>query len=231
MTHAMILAAGRGQRMRPLTDHTPKPMLKVAGKALIEWHIDALVKAGFTHLVINHAWLGQVIESGLGDGSRYGAFIQYSQEQEALETAGGIAKALSLLGQCPFPVMNGDVFTDWPVDRFHQVLSQWEEGQLAHLVLVPNPAHNPEGDFALDPQTGWVQPEGTSKWTFSGIGVYHPDLFKEVPVGQPAKLAPLLRRAMQLGQVRGEHHSGVWEDVGTPERLALLNERFTRQGL
>lgn len=225
----MILAAGRGQRMRPLTDNTPKPMLRVGGKALIEWHINALVSAGFQNLIINHAWLGHVIEQGLGDGQQYGATIQYSPESVALETAGGIAKALPLLGENPFPVLNGDVFTDWPMSQLAEVLNDWQDGQLAYLVLVPNPKHHPEGDFALVSDTGLVITDGPKKFTFSGIGVYHPDLFRSVEPGQPFKLAPLLRDAMDLGQVKGELYTGRWEDVGTPERLELLNHELSDQ--
>lgn len=231
MSYAMILAAGRGQRMRPLTDRIPKPMLLVGGKPLIQWHIEALVAAGFTRLVINHAWLGDVIEHGLGDGSRFGAVIQYSAEQTALETAGGIAKALPLLGQAPFPVINGDVFTNWSIERLSSIVSNWRQGQLAHLVLVGNPVHNPEGDFSFDSQSELVGNQAMNRLTFSGIGVYHPGLFQQLRVGEPAKLAPLLRQAMQQQAVYGELHNGVWEDVGTPERLADLNRRITESGI
>lgn len=213
---AMILAAGRGERMRPLTDHTPKPLLPVGGKPLIVWHIEKLAQAGFRDIVINHAHLGQQIETTLGDGRQFGVSIQYSPETEALETAGGIAYALPLLGNAPFLVVNGDVFCDYDFANIPKNLSQ-----LAWLVLVDNPAHNPGGDFALvDHQ---VISDGDAKRTFSGIGVYQPELFFGVVRGSKAKLAPLLRAAMAQGQVGGEYFAGRWLDIGTPERLAELD--------
>lgn len=213
--HAMILAAGRGERMRPLTDHTPKPLLDVDGKPLIVHHIERLAAAGFRRLVINHAHLGRLIEDALGDGSRWGVEIRYSPEGKALETGGGIFKALPLLGSGPFLVVNGDVWTD--VD-FAQL--RMAEGQLAHLVLVDNPPHNPSGDFALN--DGRLLPEGSPCYTFSGIGIYHPELFRDcLPGAFP--LAPMLRAAMDQGLVSGEHHGGHWVDIGTPERLQALD--------
>jgi N-acetyl-alpha-D-muramate 1-phosphate uridylyltransferase len=214
---AMILAAGRGERMRPLTDHTPKPLLDVGGKSLIVWHIERLAKAGFTELVINHAHLGQQIEGALGDGKQWGVHIQYSPEKVALETAGGIANALSLLGAEPFLVVNGDVFTD--IDYAGLGLA---EGKLAHLVMVDNPPQHASGDFVL--HDGLMHDASGNKLTFSGVGVYHPDLFNTVRPGETAKLAPLLRVAMQQGQVSGQHHTGMWHDIGTPERLAQLDQ-------
>ncbi len=214
---AMILAAGRGERMRPLTDHTPKPLLPVGGKPLIVWHIEKLAQAGFRDIVINHAHLGSLIEAALGDGRQFGVSIRYSPEAEALETAGGIANALPLLGSEPFLVVNGDVFCDYD---FAQIKPLPEKLQ-AWLVLVDNPAHNSGGDFALvDDQ---VQSDGATKWTFSGIGVYRPQLFGAVARGSKAKLAPLLRAAMAQGQVGGELFAGRWLDIGTPQRLAELD--------
>lgn len=213
---AMILAAGRGERMRPLTDHTPKPLLQVGGKALIEHLIEALVSAGFRELVINHAHLGERIEAVLGNGARYGVQIVWSREPEgALETGGGIQRALPLLGDAPFLAVNSDIWTDYPFGRL-----QREPDGLAHLVLIDNPPHHPQGDFAL--QDGQVRPEGEHQLTFSGIGLYRPELFQDC---QPGKfpLAPLLRAAMQRGAVSGEHYRGVWLDIGTPERLAALD--------
>lgn len=212
---AMILAAGRGERMRPLTDHTPKPLLQVAGKSLIEHHIERLVTAGFTEIVINHSHLGEQIETKLGDGQCYGAQISYSRERERLETGGGIRTALPLLGDQPFIVINGDVWCEYPLQDLMSQLNG-----LAHLVLVDNPIHHPEGDFHL--HHNLVNCEQHPRLTFSGIGAYHPDLFKNHPIGQPFPLAPLLRNAMKIQQVTGEHYQGYWLDVGTPERLNEL---------
>ena len=211
---AMILAAGRGERMRPLTDHTPKPLLEVGGQYLIEYHIRSLVAAGVTDLVINYAHLGEQIEAALGDGSVYGATIQYSPEAEALETGGGIFNALPLLGDSPFIVVNGDIWTDYSVVRLLQ------RPHLAHLVLVNNPDHHPQGDFALD--DGLVRDEGDKKLTFSGISVLAPSLFAQCD-GGAFPLAPLLRQAMAQGQVTGEYYGGAWLDIGTPERLQSLD--------
>ncbi|WP_029146746.1 N-acetylmuramate alpha-1-phosphate uridylyltransferase MurU [Methylophilus sp. 5] len=213
---AMILAAGRGERMRPLTDHTPKPLLPVGGKPLIVWHIERLAKAGISELVINHAHLGQQIEAALGDGRQWQVQIRYSAESTALETAGGIANALPLLGEQPFVVVNGDVFTD--IDCATLALPA---GKLAHLVMVDNPAQHAAGDFGLE--HGVVLDVATDKLTFSGVGVYDPALFASVQRGQAAKLAPLLRAAMQQQQVSGQHHRGMWHDIGTPERLEQLD--------
>ena len=175
---AMILAAGRGERMRPLTDTTPKPLLQVGGKMLIEYHLEKLKQANITDVVINHAWLGEKVEQALGDGSRYGLNIQYSAEGEALETAGGIIKALPLLGNGAFIVINGDIFCDYDAPSLLAPISG-----LAHLLLVDNPEHNPEGDFELT-ELGEVQQTGENKLTFSGIGIYHPDLFKKMEKGK-----------------------------------------------
>ena len=218
----MILAAGRGERMRPLTDHCPKPLLTAGGKPLIVWHIERLRDAGFTELVINHAHLGDRLEAALGHGSNLGVSIAWSREGQALETAGGIRYALGLLGEAPFLVVNGDVFTD--ID-FAPLARQPAGRDLAHLVLVPNPAHHPTGDFHLS--DGRVMAEGEPKLTFSGIGVYHPALFAGLPERAPAKLAPLLRAAMAEGRVGGELHAGHWLDIGTPQRLAELDAWLT----
>lgn len=221
MMQAMILAAGRGERMRPLTDFTPKPLLKVGGKSLIAWHLENLAKAGFKEIVINHAHLGEQIESTLGDGAGFGLHIRYSPEKNALETAGGIANALPLLTDNgkktePFLVVNGDVFCEFDFSHLHL-----ENGKLAHLVLVDNTPQHRQGDFALEKNL--VKNSGEPTFTFSGVGVYHPDLFKTVVRGAPAKLAPILRRAMDEEKVSGEHFSGVWHDIGTPERLQALD--------
>ena len=218
---AMILAAGRGERMRPLTDHTPKPLLDVGGKPLIQYHIEALRDAGFRELVVNHAHLGQQIVERLGDGAQLGVHIDYSPEPEgALETGGGIKHALPLLGGQPFLVINGDIWTDYP----YQQLYREPEG-LAHLVLIDNPAHNPTGDFQLNGLR--VAAEGKRKLTFSGIGLYQPGLFADSADGA-FPLAPLLRRAMHAGQVSGEYYQGRWLDIGTPQRLAELNRELLR---
>ena len=226
---AMILAAGRGERMRPLTDHTPKPLLKVGGKPLIVWHLERLAKAGFKEIVINHAHLGKQIEQALGNGAQWGLSIQYSPEKIALETAGGIANALHLLGSEPFLVVNGDIYTDFDFTVLTPSPLMGEGGgegeihqNLAHLVLVNNPPQHPNGDFAI--QEGMLKNTGTQMLTFSGVGIYHPDLFAEVVIGQPAKLAPLLRKAIDNSAATAEYYQGVWHDIGTPERLAELDK-------
>lgn len=216
---AMILAAGRGERMRPLTDTTPKPLLKVGGKALIEHHIEAVARAGIHDIVINHAWLGEQIVQFLGDGSRFNVHIQYSNEgSKALETGGGIFKALPLLGEEAFLVINGDIFTDIDLSALPSQIDG-----LAHLILVSNPGHNLKGDFAL--VNGEVRGSGSAMLTFSGIGVYRPELFAQCQPGA-FPLAPLLRHAMAQGQVTGSHFQGLWLDIGTPERLAQLNREL-----
>lgn len=221
---AMILAAGRGERMRPLTDHCPKPLLPAADKPLIEYHLERLAAAGFKDIVINHAHLGEQLVAALGDGSRWGLSITWSAEPVgALETAGGIVQALAHLdagNDSPFLVINGDIYCDWIIQP--QTLAAHD---LAHLVLVDNPAQHPAGDFVLlgDRVRDQSDDHPPPSLTFAGIGFYRPSLFANLKAGEPAKLAPLLRTAMAADRVSGEHHSGRWEDVGTPERLALLD--------
>ena len=228
-----LLAAGRGERMRPLTDTTPKPLLQIQGKSLLQWHIEALVAANTSRIVINHAWLGEQIELALGDGAKWGAEIQYSPEKTALETAGGIRQALSLINPEPyFLVINGDVFCpDLPITAFtNRFRAQCNGGAkpLAYLMLVPNPPQHPEGDFYLEGDhvsDKPISPQAQEKkLTFSGIGIYHQSLFADLKLGEAAKLAPLLRSAMAQNQVFGEKYTGPWHDVGTPQRLHELNQ-------
>lgn len=232
---AMIFAAGRGERMRPLTDSCPKPLLKVRGRPLIVWHILNLVRAGITDIVVNHAHLGRMIEETLGDGSPFGARLTYSPEGTALETAGGIALARRLLGDEPFVALAADIYC--PHFDFEQVRNVLEDNDVwgnphpldqrdvAWLYLVKNPAHNPKGDFALHSFS--IANEGEPRYTFSGIGVYRPSMFDAIAAGETAKLAPLLREYAARGQVGGELYRGDWTDVGTPERLEQLNAPLT----
>lgn len=219
---AMILAAGRGERMRPLTDHCPKPLLPVADKPLIVYHLERLAAAGFKDIVINHAHLGEQLLAALGHGAQWGLSINWSPEPVgALETAGGIYQALPQLdtgNDDPFLVINGDIYCDWPI----QAMSLAPQ-DLAHLVLVDNPPQHPTGDFVLQDRRISDKTTGAPTLTFAGIGFYRPSLFKSLTAGEPAKLAPLLRTAMAGHRVSGEHHHGRWEDVGTPERLAALD--------
>ncbi len=219
---AMILAAGRGERMRPFTDLTPKPLLSIGGRRLIEYHLLALARQGFDQVIINHAYRGQQIEDTLGDGRRYGISILYSPEgEEGLETGGGVYQALGLLGTAPFVVINGDVWTDFPFNT----LPDQPEG-LAHLVMVDTPAFKSEGDFVLD--HGRVRNGAGTRLTFSGIAVYRPAFFADCRPGR-FPLAPLLRQTMEIGQVTGEHYAGQWIDVGTPDRLQELQFRLVEQ--
>lgn len=212
---AMILAAGRGERLRPLTDSMPKPLVPVAGKPLIEYHLKALAQAGFRKIVINQGHLGDLLKERVGDGRRWGVSIHWSDEQpEALETGGGIFKALPLLGSGPFLVVNGDIWTTYPFARLRAVKCDH-----AHLVMVPNPPHNPQGDFAL--RGAVLKPSGESQLTFSGIGVYHPRLFGGCNPGK-FPLAPILQRAMEAHIVTGERFDGPWNDAGTTERLSQI---------
>jgi MurNAc alpha-1-phosphate uridylyltransferase len=226
---ALIFAAGKGERMRPLTEHTPKPLLPVRGKPLIVWHLEKLAALGVREVVINTSWLADRFEPALGDGDRWGLRLHYSYEgPEPLETGGGMLQAMARLGAAPFLAINGDIWCDFDFARLPR-----EPAGLAHLVLVDNPGHHPQGDFALD-AGGQVQSDGEPRLTFSGIGVYRPALLGDwrACLGdapgterQPPrfKLAPLLRQAMRAGAVSGEHHRGTWTDVGTPERLAALD--------
>jgi MurNAc alpha-1-phosphate uridylyltransferase len=228
---AMIFAAGRGERMRPLTDTCPKPLLTVRGRPLIVWHILNLVKAGITDIIINHAHLGHMIEDTLQDGSQFGARITYSPEGTALETAGGIAKARHLLDETPFVAIAGDIFC--PYFDYSQVIDVLQDEDvwgkphpehqrdMAWLYLVKNPAHNPNGDFALHNFS--IANAGEQRHTFSGIGVYRPAMFDSVKAGDSAKLAPLLRTFADQGKIGGELYRGDWTDVGTVERLNQLN--------
>lgn len=232
---AMIFAAGRGERMRPLTDNCPKPLLMVRGRPLIVWHILNLVRAGIKDIVINHAHLGHMIEEVVGDGEQFGASIVYSAEGTALETAGGIAKARHLLGDEAFLALAADIYC--PHFNFEQVKGVLEDNDVwghphpldkrdvAWLYLVKNPAHNPQGDFALNSFS--IINEGEPRLTFSGIGVYRPSMFDAITAGESAKLAPLLREYAARGQIGGELYRGAWTDVGTPERLAELNAPLT----
>jgi MurNAc alpha-1-phosphate uridylyltransferase len=228
---AMILAAGRGERMRPLTDYMPKPLIPVAGKPLIQWHLEKLARAGISEVVINHAWLGGMIEQALGSGQQFGLNIRYSPEPNALETAGGIATALPLLGEEPFLVLNGDVWCDWnPALAKHFACELHLRSCLAWLLMVPNPEQHPLGDFLLE-SDGLLHDEvaraaNAVRHTFAGIGVYRPELFEHTLAHQPAKLAPLLRQAMRNNQVCGTLHQSEWIDVGTPERLAALEGKI-----
>jgi len=230
--------------MRPLTDHTPKPLLVAGGKPLIVWHIEKLAQAGMRELIINHAHLGQQIETVLGDGKKWGVQIKYSPENPALETAGGIAQALPLLGDAPFVVINGDIFCDYDFANLPTHAAHIEKNNLAaHLVLVNNPEHHPSGDFGLyDDHVTQTPPDlplsgeeghnpplirgarGVEAFTFSGIGVYQPTLFAKITRGSKAQLAPLLREQIVQNNISGEHHAGFWIDVGTPQRLQQLDD-------
>ena len=223
---AFILAAGRGERMRPLTDHTPKPLLLAGGKALIEWHLERLAACGFRDVVINHAHLGEQIEASLGDGGRFGLAIRYSPEPPgALETAGGIARALPLLGEAPFLVVNGDIGCDWDFKRALAL-----QDRLAHLVLVDNPAHHASGDFCLEGErVRFASSALTTRaptLTYAGIGVFSPAFFSTVTRDAVLKMRPLLDAAIAQQTASGEHHTGRWTDVGTPERLAELDREL-----
>jgi MurNAc alpha-1-phosphate uridylyltransferase len=216
---AMILAAGRGERLRPLTDTTPKPLIKVGGRSLIEHHLENLAQTGFREVVINLAHLGDTIRDTLGNGSTWGLNIHYSQEPPgALDTGGGIGQALPLLGESPFAIINGDVYSQYPLARLRAIKCSH-----AHLVLVPNPGHNPDGDFIL--QGGHIkadaEPNEQARFTFSGISVYHPRFFASAPGGKYS-VVPMLRAAAALQRVTGEVYRGDWHDIGTLERLEHL---------
>lgn len=225
---AMILAAGLGTRMRPLTDAMPKPLLEVGGKPLIVWHLEKLAQTGFTDVVINTAWLGEQLEAALGSGSDFGVRISWSHETEPLETAGGIIKALPLLGTSPFLVINGDIWLRYDFALLRMSYAHMQK--LAHLVLVNNPDHHPHGDFALQGRMFagvecTVRNEGDPNFTFAGVSVLNPRLFSGLPNGK-RQLAPLLREAISQEQVTGEYFAGPWVDVGTPERLTELDRQI-----
>lgn len=221
----MILAAGRGERMRPLTDRLPKPLLEAGGKTLIGWHLERLAAAGFREVVVNNAWLGHEIERALGDGSRWGLSVRHSPETVALETAGGIVQALPLLGDAPFLVVNGDVYTDWDFGRAPDIAAQMQAADLdAWLVLADNPPQHPKGDFAI--VHGRLANDGPVRYTFSGIAVYQPRMFAGLRAGERAPLAPLLRRCADQGRAGAERLPGAWFDVGTPQRLADLDAQL-----
>ncbi|MDX1626556.1 MAG: nucleotidyltransferase family protein [Wenzhouxiangellaceae bacterium] len=221
---AMILAAGRGERLRPLTDRTPKPLIEVAGRPLVVHHLEALARAGIHDIVINVSWLAERIESALGDGTDLGVRIRYSREPEPpLETAGGIVHALPLLGSAPFLVVNGDVWTDVDLGR----VARTRLDGLAHLVLVDNPDHHPQGDFGI--RDGRLALDAEPHWTFSGIGLYRPELFAGLAPGV-RPLRPVLENAARSGGITAEHHTGAWTDVGTPERLEAVRSAAARRG-
>ena len=214
---AMILAAGRGERMMPLTKNTPKPLIKVRGKILIEHSIDTLKNAGITDVIINTAYLGEQIQAYLGDGTKFGVNIEYSIEQNALETAGGIIQALPLLGNAPFIVINSDILCDYDLSTL--ALS---DNSLAHLLLTDNPKHNPNGDFSLTGNK--ITLPNTQTYTFSGIGLYHPDFFQShLHNDGKLPLSTLFKEVINNGQLTGEHYLGYWQDIGTPERLESVN--------
>jgi MurNAc alpha-1-phosphate uridylyltransferase len=226
----MILAAGRGERMRPLSDRVPKPLLPVAGRPLIEHLIERLARAGLTDLVVNVSHLAGQIESELGDGTQHGVRIAYSREEQALETGGGIAYALPLLGEAPFVAVNSDLYSDFDFGRLAPRAAALGAGALsAHLVLVDNPPHHPQGDFHL--RAGSVSTDGPPpRLTFSGIGIYSPALFAGITRGEKRQLAALLKPAMAQGRVSGEQHRGLWMDIGTPQRLAELDRTLAAAG-
>jgi N-acetyl-alpha-D-muramate 1-phosphate uridylyltransferase len=245
---AMILAAGRGERMRPLTDTVPKPLLRVGGRPIIVWQIQRLLLAGFSEIVINHAWLGEQFEALLGHGQtvirdwclnnpqQLKLKIQYSAETEALETAGGIARALPLLTELDsedyFAVINGDIWCDYPLRRLHSAQKQLRASHgLCWCVLVANPDHHPEGDFPLlagsMPDRHSSASQGLQRFTFSGIGLYSPTLFSETSSNQSAKLAPLIDQACRLNRAHGEIYDGAWQDIGTVERLRTIDQHLT----
>ncbi|MCP1339413.1 nucleotidyltransferase family protein [Idiomarina sp. M1R2S28] len=223
---AMILAAGRGNRMRPLTDNQPKPLLPVAEKPLLGYHLEKLASAGVNEVVINHAWHGEQIEDFVGDGSQWGLQVSFSVEPEGgLETAGGIIKALPLLGEDPFWVINGDIWTDWD---YRDLPTDLEKGLLGHLIMVDNPIHHSNGDFAIE--NGLLvngENENDARKTFSGVGLYRKELLAPYPEGkQPLK--PFFDRAIDKKQLAASYHDGFWTDVGTPERLHQLNQRLEK---
>ena len=226
---AIILAAGRGERMRPLTDAVPKPMLTVGGRPLIEWQVARLRAGGFTDLVVNHSYLGRMIEKALGDGRALGIAIRYSHEPVALETAGGVVQALPLLGEEPFAVVSGDIHTDFDYATLAapmEAIARDPAGTAAHFVLVDNPPYHPGGDMGL--AAGRVTRSGP-RLTYANIAIYHPEVFREVPRGQALRLFPWAYRLVDAGRVTGEHYRGMWDNVGTPAQLAALDARLAEE--
>jgi len=217
----MILAAGRGERLRPLTDETPKPLIKVAGKPLIEYHLENLARAGFKEIVINTAWLAEKIHQQCGYGSNYGVTIQYSDEGTALETAGGIIHALPLLGDEPFLVVNGDIWCNFDFST----LKKLEPPSQAHLILINNPEHNPSGDFSL--QENLIKNTGKEMYTYSGIGIYSAGFFNEQSTTDALPLAPILRKKSEASLISGDIYNGLWTDVGTIQRLEELEKQLS----
>jgi len=225
---ALILAAGRGERLRPLTDSVPKPLLLAGGRTLVDQQVERLVRAGFTDLVVNHAHLGAMIESALGDGARYGARIRYSPESPALETAGGIAKALHLLDGEPFALVSSDIHTEFDYAALRapiEAIARDPAARIAHFVLVDNPSWHAQGDMGLD--EGRVT-RGGPRLTYGNIAVFHPAIFREIAPDTRVKLFPWAYRFVDEGRVTGEHYRGPWDNVGTPEQLAALDRRLTR---
>lgn len=228
MTRALILAAGRGERMRPLSDTVPKPLLEVGGKPLVIWQVERLVAAGIAEIVVNHSHLGAQIEAALGDGARFGAAIRHSHEETALETAGGIARALPLLGDRPFVVVSGDIWTEFPYRSLLARAAGIEAGypsQAAHFVLVDNPSFHPGGDMAL--AGGRVARDGT-KLTYGNIGVFHPQSFAALEPRRQLALFPWAHAMVENGQVSGEHFRGKWANLGTPDDLQQLDRELSR---
>lgn len=218
---AMILAAGRGERMLPLTDTCPKPLLEVGGKPLIVWQIERLVAAGITELVINLAYMGEQIEMFLGDGRRHGACITYSREAEALESAGGVVKALPLLGAAPFLIVSADIYVESDYRPLTERVRQLEDGTLAFLWLVPNPEWHARGDFALADE--FLNLNGAARLTYSNIGIFHPRFFDGIEAGTKYPLLPLFNRAIAAGLVKGATLDGLWDNIGTPSQLSSLD--------
>ena len=225
--HAMLLAAGRGSRMRPLTDHTPKPLLKVLGKPLIQWHLERLATAGIQQVVINHAWLGQQIVDFVGNGQQFGLQVQYSAEEQPLETATGIKRALPLLGSSPFLVISTDIWTTWDAQSAHAIASQLAQSEhLAHLWVVNNPAHNTAGDFALKNGLLQLKNPHDSTYTYSGIGLFKAEFFNELSSHTPTPLLQPLVKAIQQQRVVGSYYAGSWSDIGTPQRLQQIEQNL-----